>query len=89
MEFEKKIPRRRNVTTSVVEIKKGSYTKISPKNGEPQGYSLGMQKEKKKKTKNSIKGMSCLLKVKQKSVLEKNHRILGVRLLEVRVHCKA
>ena len=41
-------PRRRNVTTLMVGLKTVTYAKISPKNGEPQRYSWGMQKKKKK-----------------------------------------
>ena len=45
-------PRRRNVTTLTVGLKKTktvTYAKISPKSGEPQRYSWGTQKKKKKK----------------------------------------
>ena len=46
-------PRRRNVTTLMVGLKKTvTCAKISPKNGEPQRYSWGMQKERKKERKN-------------------------------------
>ena len=46
-------PRRRNVTTLMVGLKKKTvtYAKISPKSGEPQRYSWGTQKKKKKKKK--------------------------------------
>ena len=48
-------PRRRNVTTLMVRLKKTvTYAKISPKSGEPQRYSWGTQKKKKKK-KNFLK----------------------------------
>ena len=41
-------PRRRNVTTLMVGLKKTvTYAKISPRNGEPQRYSWGTQKKKK------------------------------------------
>ena len=43
-------PRRRNVTTLMVGLKKTvTYANISPKSGEPQRYSWGTQKKKKKK----------------------------------------
>ena len=43
-------PRRRNVTTLTVGLKKTvTYAKISPKSGEPQRYIWGTQKKKKKK----------------------------------------
>ena len=42
-------PRRRNVTTLMVGLKKATYAKISPKSGEPQRYSWGTQKKKEKK----------------------------------------
>ena len=43
-------PRRRNVTTLMVGLKKTvTYAKISPKSGEPQRYCWGTQKKKKKK----------------------------------------
>ena len=43
-------PRRRNVTTLMVGLKKKTvtYAKISPKSGEPQRYSWGTQKQKKR-----------------------------------------
>ena len=43
-------PRRLNVTTLMVGLKKKTvtYAKISPKSGEPQRYSWGMQKKQKK-----------------------------------------
>ena len=41
-------PRRRNVTTLMVGLKTVTYAKISPKSGEPQRYSWGTPKKKKK-----------------------------------------
>ena len=41
-------PWRRNVTTLMVGLKTVTYAKISPKSGEPQRYSWGTQKKKKK-----------------------------------------
>ena len=44
-------PLRWDMTTSVVELKTVTYTKISPQNGAPHRYSWGTQKMKKKKKK--------------------------------------
>ena len=55
-------PRRRNVTTLMVGLKKKqktvTYTKISPKSGEPQRYSSGTKKKKKKKKKGEGAGIA-------------------------------
>ena len=53
-------PRRRNVTTLMVGLKKNkkktvTYAKISPKSGEPQRCSWGTPKKKKKKRKKKEK----------------------------------
>ena len=56
-------PRRRNVTTLMVGLKKKTvtYAKISPKSGEPQRHSWGTQKKKKKKKKKTcdFKAKTC------------------------------
>ena len=55
-------PRRRNVTTLMVGLKKTvTYAKISPKSGEPQRYSWGTQKKKKKKKNHANQKHRCQL----------------------------
>ena len=52
-------PRRRNVTTLMVGLKKTvTYAKISPKSGEPQRYSWGTQKKKKEERKRTGQNIS-------------------------------
>ena len=55
-------PRRRNVTTLMVGLKTVTHAKISPKNGEPQRYSWGTQK-KKKKTPGGLSILWCLTSI--------------------------